>query len=255
MNALCTLQHAFQAAVLGAADTDAWTGPPGAGMAVYRHAYRARLGEVLALEFPKLAAWLGPAAFERLADAYVDVQPSRHASVRDFGAEFPAFLGRQADLPERRRRAALARFEWALGAVFDAPDAAAITPERLAALPPADWAGLRLGLVPALRICRCEPCIPALWQRLEGRAPAELPAARTRVAPHLVWRSGTRVRFRALADDEAVALGLLARRRRLAAFCEALASRLPGAPAAATAARLLRRFAVLGILAAPADPR
>ena len=249
MNALDTLQQAFQAAVLGAVDPAAWTGPPGAGMAVYRHAYRARLGEVLALEFPKLAVWLGPATFERLADAYVDVQPSREASVRGFGAAFPAFLARQADLTERRRCAALARFEWALGAVFDAPDAETITPEHLAALPPADWAGLRLGRVPALRICRCEPCIPAWWQRLDGGETADPPAARTRVAPHLVWCSGTRVRFRALADDEAVALGLLARRRRLAGFCADLAERLPGVPAAPVAARLLGRFAAFGILA------
>ena len=53
---------------------------------VYRHAYGARLLEVLANDYPKLAALSGEEGFEQLGRAYIAAHPSRSFSARWFGA-------------------------------------------------------------------------------------------------------------------------------------------------------------------------
>src|SRR5262249_9518821 len=70
-----------------------------ARLAVYAQAYIARIAGVLAADYPKLQAWLGPGAFAALVAPYLRAYPTRHPSLREAGAHLPAFLdGAAADL-------------------------------------------------------------------------------------------------------------------------------------------------------------
>src|SRR5262245_47876008 len=59
---------------------------------VYRHAYTARLVDVLGNDYPHVKRYAGDEAFEGLARAFIAAHPSRSANVRWFGAGFPEFL-------------------------------------------------------------------------------------------------------------------------------------------------------------------
>ena len=61
-------------------------------LAVYYNAYRIRLIDCLAVDYPALAKLVGRDAFEDLALAYLQRFPSTHPSVRWFGRHLPVFL-------------------------------------------------------------------------------------------------------------------------------------------------------------------
>lgn len=79
-------------------------------LAVYRHAYFARLEECLDDDFPAVRAGLGDDEFGRLAREYAVHHPSRSFTLNVFGARFPSFL-RERDLAFWSE---LATLEWAL---------------------------------------------------------------------------------------------------------------------------------------------
>ncbi|WP_163367521.1 HvfC/BufC N-terminal domain-containing protein, partial [Klebsiella aerogenes] len=72
-------------------------GDAGPGLQVYRHAYRARLAEALADNYTVLARALGDEAFDALAQAYLAAHPSRHPSIRWFGAALADFMAVAGD--------------------------------------------------------------------------------------------------------------------------------------------------------------
>ena len=110
---------------------------------IYAGMYEAGLLEVLADDFPKVAAVLGGGRFSAMASTYLRENPSLHPSLRNLGRCFADFLHRQAgtvvDLPFI---ADLARLEWAQLRVIDAPDPAALTVEGIGELAAEEWANL-----------------------------------------------------------------------------------------------------------------
>ncbi|HYN03233.1 MAG TPA: DNA-binding domain-containing protein [Vicinamibacteria bacterium] len=118
---------------------------------VYHGMYLARMREALESDYPGLARFLGPAGWERLVTAYVRVHPSRSYTLNVLGKSLPEFV-RTA----RVRRPAfcrdLARLEWAVTEVFDAPETPPLTEAALAAIEPRAWASARLVPVAALRL-------------------------------------------------------------------------------------------------------
>jgi hypothetical protein len=89
---------------------------------VYHGMYLARMKEALESDYPALARFLGPKPWERLVADYVKAHPSRSYTLNVLGRRLPDFV-RTA----RVRRPAfchdLARLEWAVSEVFDAPEA------------------------------------------------------------------------------------------------------------------------------------
>lgn len=250
MNVLRALQRQFAARLLDGDGslTAAVRATPGADatlrLEVYAHAYRQRLHEVLAEEFPALAAMAGVDRFADWTQHYARERPSRDPNVRWYGATLADWLREAA--PEQPAAAAMAAFEWTLSIAFDAQDLPALEAERLAPLPAARWPALRLALHPQLVL------LPVAWNleamRLAvdaGRAPPPLTDAAGTLA---VWRRQRRVRYRRLNAEEAAALDLLRRGLPLGALCEALAARY-GAEAAPRAAQSLRDWIEAGWIA------
>ena len=145
------------AVALVAADRTAWVVLPSARLSapervgVYHGMYLARMREALESDYPGLARFLGPVVWEGLVRSYVQAHPSRSYTLNVLGRDLPEFVG-----AARVRRPAfcrdLARLEWAVSEVFDAPETPPLTEADLAAVAPGDWTHARLVPVAAVRL-------------------------------------------------------------------------------------------------------
>ncbi len=59
---------------------------------IYRDAYRARMTESLAEDFPRVQENIGENEFDQLAWSYIQEQPSRFASLAEVSQHFPKYL-------------------------------------------------------------------------------------------------------------------------------------------------------------------
>lgn len=249
MSGLAALQAAFQDDLLGR-PSDAVRHVRATSKAsaetllgVYREAYRLRLIEALSDDHPALLKLLGAEAFAALTRAYADAHPSRHPSIRWFGAALPDFLRTAAPWAERPWLAELAAFERALRDAFDAADAPPVGVEAVAAVPAEAWPRLRLAFLPSLRRLDLSWSVVRTWK--EGAAPERLEAP----VAWAIWRPQLVTEYRSLDPDEAWALDAAARGAAFAALCEGLLRWHAPEQAPARAAGLLRTWLEQGMLA------
>jgi hypothetical protein len=125
--------------------------PPHIGLAVYRHAYRARLHEALSDDFSAVARVLGEPGFARVVDRFIRAHPPQDATLNAYGRFFAPWLAR-ARIARRAPLAELARLEWALVESLHAPLASGLSGEALAAIAPHAWGSIRLRPAPSLRV-------------------------------------------------------------------------------------------------------
>ena len=146
--------------------------PAPARLAVYANAYFVRIRDCLGTDFGALAAALGEAAFHDLVKTYLMLHPPSRPSLRHAGAQLAAHLRTEPFATIFAKRCAyaadLADLEWAIAEAFYAPDAPAIGPDSLAAIPPDAWAQLHLELTPSLRILRCEWPVDRVRDRFDA---------------------------------------------------------------------------------------
>jgi hypothetical protein len=221
---------------------------------IYANAYFARLQEALVRDYEALAELVGPDGFHDLVKAYGIAHPSRHPSLRWAGAHLADYLeGHGAAEPFRTRwpwAADLARLEWAISEAFDAPDAALLTREDLAARPADAWADLALRLAPAARL------VHVGWPVREARAQAAGARGTARpAAPEAgvlcVWRRDEEIHFRGLDALEADLLARVAEGGSFGALCERAAASLGAGDAPARMAALLAGWIDAGLLVRP----
>jgi putative DNA-binding protein len=116
-------------------------------LGIYQYAYRARLTDCLADDYPVLEKMLGRESFEALAAKYIGAHPSRSPNLNGFGKHFAAFCLETED----QLAADLARLEWAMVEVLHAPQPPPITVDRLTTIGEDDWGKVRLVASPSLR--------------------------------------------------------------------------------------------------------
>lgn len=250
-------QQQLAAAIRDGADASGLlAGDFATGLAVYRHAYRARLAEALADNYTVLARALGDEGFDALAQAYVAAHPSRHPSIRWFGHELAGFMAAaDEDLVPHAGLVDIARMDWALRAAFDAAEAELLEAAALAALGPDDWAALVLRLHPSVQRVPLTHAVEPAWRLLREWAPEagdeqpELPEP----VPHehvlLAWRQQGETRWRSLEPLEAALLAAVAEAASFAQLCERAAAELGDAEAAAPAViGALQRWLADGLL-------
>ncbi len=123
----------------------------GERVGIYQAMYLPRMQEALESDYPGLAHFLGPRAWERLVRAYVDAHPSRSYTLNELGRRLPEFV-RRARVPRPAFCRDLARLEWAITEAFDAAETPALGEREIAAVAPGDEARARLVPVAALRL-------------------------------------------------------------------------------------------------------
>lgn len=248
MSHLNAVQQALQHYVLGGAHQVHTLVVPGPRdnaerrLAIYYNAYRQRLVETLSTDFEALAATLGHEPFRAACEAYIETTPSQFRNIRWYGGGLPDFLASTQPWQQHPELAEIARFEWTLTLAFDAPEAAALTFDDLAAIPPDAWSTLQLQLHPSLHTLALRSNAPALRTALD--AEARLPSIQRHADPveWAVWRKAGVPHFRALRSEEAWAIAAVRRGERFAALCEGLLQFTTAERAPDLAAGLLRSW-------------
>jgi hypothetical protein len=219
-------------------------------LGIYAGAYGSRLVDALRSNYPALAALLGEADFAALGADYVRTHDSRFFSIRNYGDALAEFLAQHASYAEVPVLTELARWEWALGGVFDAADATALTPEALARVAPADWAQLGFEWHPSVRRIALVWNVPQLWQALTDAE--ERPELTLLPEPieWLAWRRQLRTYFRSLSRSEATLLDAARAGETFGALCEQLEAEHGADAAPARAAALLHAWVDAGLIVA-----
>jgi hypothetical protein len=122
---------------------------------IYRQAYRSRLIECLADDYPAVRHALGEKDFDDACRSFIDEHPSRSPSLNHYGRPFAAFLrGRRH--PLATFAADLAILEWALVEVIHAGASSRLSHGALAAVPASSWAGARFVASSTVRLLELE---------------------------------------------------------------------------------------------------
>ena len=205
MKSLKELQETFQRGILAGDDAilaevnDSAKEQRQVLFGVYRHAYVARLAEILADDYAQLHAYLGDQAFAKLIKAYIDANPSdqtQRALVRPspsgLRAQEPRTYAKHPELAE------IADLEKALADAFDGPDAEPLTIEALAALAPEAWPQLMLKPHPTALRLTFRTNAAEIWSGAEGgnRSAQANPVCRSRkpssFGGRISWRASSR---------------------------------------------------------------
>jgi hypothetical protein len=213
---LAELQARFQAALLDGSDDILAHIPPNTRttssvlFGVYRHAYVARLIEVLRLASPMLALHMGDEAFEEMALSYVRRSPSRHANARWYAQDLPEFLAGD-DYTQRPELTEIASIERQLDTAFDASDAPVLDLNALAAYPPDAWGALRFVPHPSAHHLMLPTNAFDIWIALKNGEPPPAATLVQEAQALLVWRQGTMPMIRRLSNEESMFWRELAR--------------------------------------------
>jgi hypothetical protein len=216
-------------------------------LGIYAHAYRSRLEEALASNYRALEKLLD-ADFAVLAEAYVRTHDSPYFTIRYYGDDLAAFLASREEYAGAPLLAELARWEWAMGSVFDAADATPLAPETLARIAPQRWAQLRFTWHPSVARLALHWNAPQIWQALTEEVPRPAAAFAAQPAQWLLWRQELTSYFRSLTEAEAAALDAARSGWPFAELCELLCEQLGAERAPLEAATYLRTWVSAGLI-------
>lgn len=191
---------------------------------VYRHAYVARLIDILRHEHEVLHGYLGDDQFISLARAYIAAHPSRNQNARWFAAHLPEYLATTEPYAAHVELAGLAALQRALTNAFDAADAPVLTIANLATVPPEAWANMTFVPHPAVARLDRAANVLAIWLALKDETPP--PAVENKDTPErlIVWRHETRPMVRRLEPEEAMLWDEAAKGVPFGVLCEMAAT-------------------------------
>ena len=139
---------------------------------IYHGMYLGRMIEALESDYPALQRLLGAEGFTDLVRDYVQAHPSRSYTLNRLGDHFPEFVAKAPGLRRRGFAHDLARLERAMSQVFDEEETPALTPEAIAAVPPAAWEEARLDPIAAFRLLVVRYPVNAYVDALYREGPA-----------------------------------------------------------------------------------
>lgn len=252
MNRLGARQSAFMALLLddGRPLPAGWTARHGAGINVYRNAYRARMVDALRDTYERTARWVGEAAFRAAAAHHVIQNPPSSWTLDHVAQGFVEVL--EQLFAGDREVAELAWLEWAMHQAYVAGDAAPMDAagfaDASAGFGEGDWAGLRLEFLPSLHLRAMSQDVGALWNALatdDFQAPDH---ALPEPATLIVWREGLRPTFMPLDDRGGRSLALLLNGGNYGGMVESLAAQLGDQEAVMQAGAMLGRWLRIGLI-------
>ncbi|OGT38498.1 MAG: hypothetical protein A3F12_04120 [Gammaproteobacteria bacterium RIFCSPHIGHO2_12_FULL_38_14] len=218
-------------------------------LAIYNNAYRSRLVDALAANYPVLQTYLGCEQFEALGQAYLSANPSSFRSIRWFGDQLVNFLNEHADYKAFPYLAELAQFEWVLTLVFDATDSPVLQMEEMGSIPPGAWVNMRLQTHPSLHRLSLSWNVVQIWQAISDDKTPPDPIENSVPIHWVVWRKDLTNHFCSLTEDEAWAIDALLNGATFSGICEGLCQWVDEGEAGLRAASLLKGWISEGLVA------
>lgn len=207
---------------------------------IYFNAYRLRLAEVISKDYPMLREAMGDDDFEALAIDYIGQTRSRHSNARWYASNLPEFMAGHPRWRHEESWIDLARMERALADAFDAAEAPQFDADALSTIEPKKVSSMRIELHPSVRLLDLRTgALDAYAAAAEQR---RRPAARKSREHIVVWRLNERCRYRALEEDEKLALAEARDGRSFGEICATLAYCNPDGVAQRAANILLQWF-------------
>lgn len=253
MTDLRRLQESFQSAVVGGDPAFEHeirgTGRVSAQerVSIYSDAYRLRLIEVLRDNYPGLAGLLGNRAFDGLARAYIDTQPSTFRSVRWYGDRLADFAGVHLSGVDAQMAYEMARIDWQMSLAFDAADAEPATEADMGSFTPDQWPHLVFDFHPSLG--RLDLHYDLFARRSGDHAAGDAPAEPLpHPTPWLIWRQDLAVRYRSMPIDEAWALDAARAGEPFAVLCGGITEWIDEGNAPLRIAGFLKRWLLDGLI-------
>jgi len=255
MSGLLTLQNKFQEHLLNSNNAifkeiiSTEKVPIDVRLSIYSHAYRSRLIEALAANYPMLQIYLGSEQFESLANAYIDCHPSQYRSIRWFGDRLENFLRENSPYNDFPYLSEFAKVEWTMTLVFDAANSETVKLENLAGIPPESWVDMRLIAHPSAHMIPLSWNVIAIWQALsQDETPAEL-IENIKPVSWIFWRNNLINHYFPLAEDEAAAFHAILNGKTFGEICDALCQFLDEKEVAMRASSLLQNWISSGMIA------
>lgn len=218
-------------------------------LTIYADAYRLRLLEALATDFPGLHALLGAVEFDAMARAYITLHPSPYFSLRWYGDRLGEFLRTTEPYSKYPAFAEMALFESAKNDAFDAADDIVADMAQMAAIPSKAWPGLRFRFHPSVRCLDLHWNVPPVWKAVDTGTQVPIPECAEYPISWLLWRQNMRTYFRSLYMPEAWSLNALRNGASFADMCEGLCEWINVAEVAIHAAGLLKQWLADGLIA------
>ncbi|HTM63426.1 MAG TPA: DNA-binding domain-containing protein [Gammaproteobacteria bacterium] len=241
---LFTGNNSFPLNVLNTADISAE-----ARLDIYRFAYKSRLIDALASNYPVLSSYLGDEAFQALAIDYISDNPSQNKSVRWFGNQLSDFLQTHAFITQYPFIAELAKFEWIQTLVFDGADAPCLKIKDMELIQPEQWVTMKFRVHPTVHRINLTWNIDEIWQAVneENKNFPESVQDDTPV-PWLCWRRELINRFYSMTEMDAWAIDGVLQNMSFGDICEGLCQWINEDEAGHYAASLLKGWIESGIL-------
>lgn len=246
MSSLHDLQAAFRASILRGKDAPLVPYVMGSGLQpeqrlqIYRNNTFISLRAALEATFPVVRRLVGDGFFAAAARSFIREHPPTRPCLSEYGGAFPNFLAGYAPARPLSYLPDVARLEWALNEAYFAPDAEALRPETLAAIPAAEYPALRFTLHPSVRLVESRFPIDRVWQAnqpdSDGEQLIDLAEGGCRL---LVGRAGGDAVFQRISAAEAGVVTALGEGRTLAAAYEAATGHDPAFVPTAILHRLL----------------
>jgi hypothetical protein len=187
--------------------------------AVYRNNVAVGLISALATRYPVVKRLVGDEFFREMARSYVMVEPPRSPIMLYYGEKFPDFIESFEPARPVPYLAAIARIEMARGLAYHAADAQPVAAGDFAALPPQQFAQLRMTFHPSISIITSPYPVYSIWSVNQSRAPA-VPVSPWTAEAALIARPLHTVEVTKLTAGEAEFLGALTDGRTMAEAVE-----------------------------------
>lgn len=143
---------------------------------IYRRQFWLRHVDCLREDYPALLHLLGDDGFQALCEGYLQAFPPKTPSLRDLGADFPAFAASYTGFPSDRQSLAvdLARYENAFVDVFDGAELAPLDLGKIQGVSDDFWSRARLVVHPHLALVQAHHKVHLLRYLAKHGEPPEL---------------------------------------------------------------------------------
>jgi hypothetical protein len=171
MPTLLELQQAMRGALLGDIDISPMLAD---GIAldrldIYRNTLMSGLTKTLRLSYPAVTRLVGADFFDGAAYRFVAAHPPQAAYLDAYGGGFPGFLRCFAPAASLVYLAEVARLESAVNRALHAPDVEPLDLIALAAIDPAEQAGVRFVAHPSISLIRADYPVDTIWRAVLTR--------------------------------------------------------------------------------------